>query len=237
MLNADALTANLRAIEARIQTALARAGRASDAVRLVVVSKTWPVEVMRPLYEAGVRDFGESYIQEWREKRDLLPDDVRWHIIGHLQSNKVKYLEGRAHLIHSVDRASVLKEMARRDGTFNILLQVNTSKEATKHGTDEVALFDLLDAALASSAKVSVHGLMTIPAPAERPEDNLPAFMELERLRAACAARIAARGLSAQHPCHELSMGMSDDFEAAIEAGATLVRVGSAIFGPRDNAT
>jgi pyridoxal phosphate enzyme (YggS family) len=234
MLEAEKILENLRAVQARVAAACELAGREPSAVRLVVVSKTWPVEALRVVYDAGVRDLGESYVQEWLDKRDVLPDDVRWHMIGHLQSNKVKYLGGRAHLVHSVDRASVLAELARRaDGVTDVLLQVNTSAEVTKHGTDADALDALLDRAVALGSKVSVRGLMTIPAPAARPEDNMPAFAQLVALRARCHDRLAAAGLLAQHPCDQLSMGMSDDFEAAIMAGATLVRVGSAIFGAR----
>jgi PLP dependent protein len=232
--NTEQLRRDLRAVQIRIADACARAGRDAGEVTLVAVSKTWPAEALRALYDVGVRDFGESYIQEWQDKADQLPDDIRWHIIGHLQSNKVKYLGGRAHLIHSVDRSSVLKELKRRgDGVTPILLQLNISQEATKHGADADALDALLDEATREGSNVAVHGLMSIPAPAEHPDDNRAAFTALARLLTRCRDRLAARDLLTRHPCDQLSMGMSDDFEVAIEQGATLVRVGSAIFGRR----
>src|SRR5512138_314260 len=201
---------------ARIRSAL------PPGVTLVAVSKTQPAEAIREAYAAGQRDFGENYAQEWREKADALADlpDLRWHFVGGLQTNKVKYLAGRVHLLHAVDREELARELSRRFGqkgaVARVLLEVNTGGEATKGG---VAPGDApaLAAAVRALPAVELRGLMCMPPPEDDPRPHFRLLRELrDRL-----------GLA------ELSMGMSADWELAIEEGATIFRVGTAIFGAR----
>ncbi len=197
-------------------------GRIPAGVTLVAVSKTQPAEAIREAYAAGQRDFGENYAQEWREKADALADlaDLRWHFVGGLQTNKVKYLAGRVHLVHAVDREELARELSRRFGqkgaVARVLLEVNTGGEATKGG---VAPADApaLAAAVRALPGVDLRGLMCMPPPEDDPR---PHFRLLRALR-------DRLGLA------DLSMGMSADWEVAIEEGATIVRVGTAIFGAR----
>ncbi len=208
-----------RTIAARIEALRARI---PPGVTLVAVSKTHPAEAIREAYAAGQRDFGENYAQEWREKADALADlaDLRWHFVGGLQTNKVKYLAGRVHLVHAVDREELAKELSKRFGqkgaVARVLLEVNTGGEATKSGCaprDAAALA----AAVRALPAVELRGLMCMPPPEEDPRPHFTLLRELrDRL-----------GLA------ELSMGMSADWPIAIEEGATIVRVGTAIFGER----
>ena len=191
-------------------------------VTLVAVSKTQPPEAIRAAYAAGQRHFGENYAQEWREKADALADlpDLVWHFIGGLQTNKVKYLAGRVHAIHTVDREELARELSRRSGqkgaVARVLLEVNTGGEATKGGCAP-ADAPALAAAVRALPSVELRGLMCMPPPEEDPRPHFRLLRELrDRL-----------GLA------ELSMGMSADWEIAIEEGATLVRIGTAIFGAR----
>lgn len=230
------LEANLEVVREKIELACQRAGRARADVTLVAVSKTFPladIEVVRAL---GVADFGESYIQEWREKVESASDGLRWHLIGHLQSNKVKYIRGRAALVHSVDRASLLRELDKRsEPGAEILLQVNVGRDANKSGADPEQVIDLLDAATAAE-NLRVVGLMTIPPITASAEEARPFFKALREARELCLETLDARGLLDRHPCQHLSMGMSSDYVEAIEEGATIVRVGSSIFGRRSYA-
>lgn len=222
---------NLKQIEERIRTAAQRVGRNPDSVRLVAVSKTQPAEAVKAALEAGQQLFGENYVQEFLEKAQQLPASVEWHFIGSLQSNKVKYLAGLTTLIHSVDRLSLAREIDRQwekiGKPCDILLQVNISGEETKSGTTSE---DLLQLARESSLlpHLRVRGLMTMPPFFDEPERVRPYFRELRRLAEVLTAE-QIPGITME----ELSMGMSGDFEVAIEEGATLVRVGSAIFGER----
>jgi pyridoxal phosphate enzyme (YggS family) len=192
-------------------------------VTLVAVSKTQPPEAIREAYAAGQRDFGENYAQEWRAKADALADleGLRWHFIGGLQTNKVKYLAGRVHAVHTVDRVELARELSKRfqakGATVRAFLEVNVAGEASKEGCapEEVPA---LAAAIRSLPALELVGLMCIP-PAEA--DPRPHFRRLRALRDALELR-------------ELSMGMSGDWQAAVEEGSTLVRVGTAIFGPRE---
>jgi pyridoxal phosphate enzyme (YggS family) len=193
-------------------------------VTLVAVSKTWPAEAVREAYAAGQRDFGENYAQEWREKADALADlaDLVWHFIGSLQTNKVKYLAGRVGWVHTVDRLALAQELSRRSvargATTRVLVEVNVAGEASKAGCapgDVPALAH----ATAALPGLALRGLMCIP-PAEG--DPRPHFAALRALR-------DSLGL----PLPDLSMGMSGDYREAIAEGATLVRVGTAIFGAR----
>jgi pyridoxal phosphate enzyme (YggS family) len=222
---------NLKRISDRICSTAERAGREADSVRLVAVSKTQSSEAVKAALEAGQQIFGENYVQEFLEKSRNLPESVEWHFIGSLQSNKVKYIAGLTSLIHSVDRLSLAREIDRQWGKIekccDILLQVNISGEETKSGTTSEGLIHLAHE-VSKLPSVRVRGLMTMPPFFDEPERARPYFRELKRLSEELAAK-KIPGVTME----ELSMGMSGDFEVAIEEGATLVRVGSAIFGER----
>jgi pyridoxal phosphate enzyme (YggS family) len=196
--------------------------RVPPGVTLVAVSKTQPAAAIREAYAAGQRDFGENYAQEWREKADALADlaDLRWHFIGALQTNKVKYLAGRVHAIHTVDRVELAREISKRfaakGAVARVFLEVNTGGEASKSGCAPEAVPALAEAVRALPA-LAVAGLMAIPPPEDDPRRHF-------RLLRALRDRL---GLA------ELSMGMSADWPIAIEEGATAIRVGTAIFGER----
>jgi pyridoxal phosphate enzyme (YggS family) len=217
---------------ARVRDRIAQAAEASSrdpsTVRLVAVSKTKPASAIRQAYEAGQRDFGENYAQELAEKAAELSDlpDLRWHFIGHLQSNKARMVAPVAHLVHTVDSASLAKELAKRAEKagrppLDVLVEVNVGGEAQKHGATADALADII-AAVESANPLRLRGLMTMP-----PHDRKAARHAFEAL----AALRAKHGGHARLP--ELSMGMSDDLEVAVACGATIVRVGTAIFGAR----
>jgi pyridoxal phosphate enzyme (YggS family) len=197
-------------------------GALPPGVSLVAVSKTQPAAAIREAYAAGQRDFGENYAQEWREKADALADlaDLRWHFIGGLQTNKVKYLAGRVAYVHTVDREELAREIskrfAQRGAVARVLVEVNTGDEAAKSGCAPDDAPRLCEAIRALPA-IEVAGLMCIPPAAEDPR---PHFRLLRALR-------DRLGLA------ELSMGMSADWRIAVEEGATLVRIGTAIFGTR----
>jgi pyridoxal phosphate enzyme (YggS family) len=233
---AATLANNYNAVRERVDKACARVGRDPEEVTLVAVSKTWPASDLQALYDHGVRHFGESYAQEWEEKAPQLPDDVAWHFIGHLQSNKARVIAGHTHLVHSVDRNSLIKELSKRSGqegaTSRVLLQVNVGEDENKSGVDTEEVFGLLEKAT-NREHLVVCGLMTIPPFEDDPEVNRENFRQLAALLEPCRAWLDERGLLEKHPFEEISMGMSGDFEIAIEEGATLVRVGSAIFGSR----
>ena len=222
---------NLSHINKRIRAAAEKAGRDPASVRLVAVSKTRPTEDIVAAFQAGQTVFGENYIQELVPKLVEVTEAVQWHFIGHLQSNKVKYIAGQVALIHSVDRISLAEEIDRQWGklgkTCAVLIQVNISGEETKSGTTEAGAIQLVrECALLPN--IRVRGLMTMPPFFDDPDAARPYFAELRRL----AEAIAAQQITGVEMV-ELSMGMSGDFEAAIQEGATLVRVGTAIFGER----
>jgi pyridoxal phosphate enzyme (YggS family) len=225
------IAGNLLEIRERIRRAAERAGRTPAGVRLVAVSKTLPAEAVSAAREAGQGLFGENYVQEFLDKSRQLPGDIEWHFIGSLQSNKVKYIAGLVSVVHSVDRISLAREIDRqweKTGTAcDILLQVNISGEETKSGTTAAGVIELAREA-ASLPHLRIRGLMTMPPFFDEPERARPYFRELRRLAGVIDAQKIV-GVS----MGELSMGMSGDFEVAIEEGATLVRVGSAIFGER----
>jgi len=230
---------NLDAIRQRIQDACARAGRSSDAVTLVAVSKTHSVDTIRALFDAGQREFGESYVQEWQDKTTQLSDpkysDIRWHFIGHLQSNKARFISEKIALIHSVDRKSVLKSLQKSaDAPIDVLLQVNVGNQASKGGVAPDGVIQFLKTAL-GYADIRVCGLMCIPPYVDDPEDNRGYFRQMRELFERAHAWLGEQedgDLSAHF--RYLSMGMSGDFEVAIEEGATHIRVGTALFGARD---
>ena len=215
----------------RIDDAANAAGRNSGSIRLVAVSKTYPASAVLEAYQAGQRVFGENYVQELIAKAAEISEPVEWHFIGHLQSNKVRQIAGLVTLIHSVDRLSLAEEISRQWGKLgkicDILVQVNISGESTKSGTTEDGAVSLI-ADIAALPYVRIVGLMTMPPFFDEPDLARPCFAELKRL----SSRIADLDLPGVQ-MNELSMGMSGDFEAAIREGATLVRVGTAIFGER----
>lgn len=225
------ISQNLTDIRQRIRAAAEKAGRDPSSVRLVAVSKTRPATDIVEAFQAGQTVFGENYVQELAAKLDQVLEAVQWHVVGHLQSNKIKYIAGRVALIHSVDRLSLAEEISRQWGRLDlvcpVLIQVNISGESTKSGTTEAGALQLVrESALLPN--IRVQGLMTMPPFFDDPEAARPCFAELRRL----ARTIAATGIP-NVEMRELSMGMSGDFEVAIQEGATLVRVGTALFGER----
>lgn len=223
---------NIERIRERIAAACVRAGRKLKEVTLVAVSKTVPPELIRQAYEAGLRDFGENRVQEAAAKRPALSDlMVEWHLIGHLQSNKAKLAREFFHWVHSIDSlklAQKLDQAAVRTGErLQVLIQVNLGGEATKSGVEENEVVPLVEN-VQRLETLEISGLMTIPPFCENPEDGRPYFRRLREL----ARRIADARLSHGSMEH-LSMGMTHDFEVAIEEGATMVRVGTGIFGAR----
>ena len=219
-------------IKKRIEEAADKCGRDPSTVSLVAVSKTIPVNRVREAIEAGVTVFGENYVQEAREKFNRLATfPVSWHFIGHLQSNKAKYAVRLFDLIHSVDTLKLARELnkqAQKNAKIqNILIQVNISKESSKSGADAENVLDLIDK-VRHLENLSVKGLMTMPPFFNDPEKARPYFSALRNLR----DRVKIKAPS-EIALDELSMGMTGDFEAAIEEGATLVRIGTAIFGER----
>lgn len=180
---------------------------------------------IRAAYELGLCDFGENYLQEAMGKMEALPGDIHWHMIGHIQSNKAKLVPGFFEYAHSVDRPEILQALDRQGKPLKILFEVNLSQEATKHGSTEDALRSMLEH-VSGLEHLEPVGLMTMPPPADDPEEVRPYFIRLRGLLDTCNREFK---LSMK----ELSMGMSQDFEAAIEEGATMVRIGTALFGER----
>jgi len=214
-------------VRERVHAAACRAGRDPSDITLIAVSKGHPPERIREAMAAGQVHFGESYAQQLRDKAPLL-EDLRptWHFIGPLQRNKVKYVVGTAALVHAVDGEALAREISRRSGGHPtpVLIEVNIAGEPTKHGvTPEETL--ALCRIVHTLPDLALLGLMCIPPDVDDPEATRPWFRALHEL--------AARGRDEDLPLRTLSMGMSDDFEIAIEEGATHVRVGTAIFGPR----
>jgi pyridoxal phosphate enzyme (YggS family) len=220
---------NLEFIRQRITAAAERNGRSAKEVKLVAVSKTYPPEVIREAVEAGQQCFGENRVQDALPKIDALPPDLEWHLIGHLQTNKVRKVIGRFALFHGVDNTALALQMNRIAGEFgvtaSILLEVNVSGEESKFGFTPSALPTALEELL-PLPHLRVEGLMTMAPFSENPDSARPVFAELRKLRDALSA-------ASRHPLKELSMGMSGDFEQGIAEGATIVRIGSAIFGSR----
>ena len=218
-------------VKANIEKSCARVGRKPEEVTLIAVSKTKPIELLREAYEAGARDFGEKKVQEILEKGPQMPDDARFHMIGHLQRNKVRQVIGKAVLIHSVDSlrlARQIEEDAVKMGILvPVLLEVNVAREESKFGffTEEV---EAAVREIASLSHISVKGLMTIAPFVENPEENRKVFQELYQL----SVDIKSKNID-NVTMGVLSMGMSGDYEVAVEEGATMVRVGTSIFGAR----
>lgn len=222
---------NIESVEARIQNACERAGRDRKDVHLICVTKTKPEEMLQEAYDAGQRDFGENKVQEICRKKPSLPVDIRWHMIGHLQRNKVKQLIGQTVMIHSVDSlrlAETISAEAEKAGiVMPILIEVNAAAEESKYGVSPEEACELVKA-VSSLKGVHVEGLMTIAPYTEDPEQNRPYFKRLRELAVDIGQKCidnVSMGI--------LSMGMTGDFEVAIEEGATHIRVGTGIFGER----
>jgi pyridoxal phosphate enzyme (YggS family) len=208
----------------------------NDKVTLVVVSKTHPVEKIKEVYDLGQRDFGENKVQEMVTKVELLPNDIRWHLIGHLQSNKVKYIAGFVHLIHSVDSLSLLKEINKQGQkagrVIDCLLQIHIAEEETKFGLNEEEINELVKDLISHPlGNIRICGLMGM---ATNTEDNDQVRKEFKSLKA-LFDKLKTSEFSNNANFNILSMGMSGDYLIAIEEGGNMVRVGSAIFGNREN--
>ena len=222
---------NLEEVEAHITRACKRSGRERSEVTLISVSKTKPVEMLQEAYDAGSRDFGENKPQEIREKYPQLPTDIRWHMIGHLQRNKIKYIIDKVCMIHSVDSirlAEEIDEEAKKHGiVMPVLIEVNVAEEESKFGVhlDEV---ESLIRQISELSNIQVQGLMTIAPFTENAEDNRIYFRKLRNLY----VDIKDKNIDNVNMCN-LSMGMTGDYEVAVEEGATMVRVGTGIFGAR----
>lgn len=213
-----------REVLSRVEAAAARCGRSPEEITLVAVSKTKTADEVMAIYEMGHRDFGENRAMEMARKADRLPDDIRWHFVGALQSNKTGLVRGRTHLLHSMDRRSLASAWLKGPGLPPpVLLQVNIGGEDQKSGVPPAETEEALRWLTAMGLRVV--GLMTMPPAPDRAEDSRRYFAEMQLLR---------DRLVVQHPeLRELSMGMTDDFEVAVEEGASIIRVGRAIFGPR----
>ena len=216
------LKENLAKVEENIQAACDRAGRKREEVTLIAVSKTKPVEMLQEAYDLGVRINGENKAQELASKYEVLPKDIHWHMIGHLQRNKVKYIID-VRLAETID-----KEAEKHNVTANILIEVNVAKEESKFGLmpEEVPAFV---EQISKFSHIRVKGLMTIAPFVENPEDNRPVFANLRKL----SVDIAKKNID-NITMSILSMGMTNDYQVAIEEGATMIRVGTGIFGARD---
>ncbi len=216
---------SLYAVKERIAYACHRAGRLSEEVRLVGVTKKVGIEKIKAAISCGLRDFGENYIQEARKKIEEIGVDVSWHMIGHIQSNKVKYIPKLFHYVHSVDRWDIIEGLERYEKPMDVLFEVNIAGEGSKHGAEVDGVRRMLERTKAMTY-VKPVGLMTMAPFVDNPEEIRWVFA---RLREVLKKMNDEFGLTMR----ELSMGMSSDFEVAIEEGATMVRIGTAIFGER----
>ena len=226
------LKENLANVEKNIEQACKNAGRSRDEVTLIAVSKTKPVEMLQEIYDENIRDFGENKVQELCSKMEQLPSDIRWHMIGHLQRNKVKYIVGKVELIHSVDTYRLAEEIniqaKQQNVIVPILVEVNIAHEESKFGISaEDAI--LLVEEISKLENIRIKGLMTIAPYVENPEDNRLYFRKIKQL----SVDITNKNIDNVF-MEILSMGMTGDYMVAIEEGATMVRVGTGIFGERN---
>jgi pyridoxal phosphate enzyme (YggS family) len=226
------LKENLANVEKNIEQACKNAGRSRDEVTLIAVSKTKPVEMLQEIYDENIRDFGENKVQELCSKMEQLPSDIRWHMIGHLQRNKVKYIVGKVELIHSVDTYRLAEEIniqaKKQNVIVPILVEVNIAHEESKFGISaEDAI--LLVEEISKLENIRIKGLMTIAPYVENPEDNRLYFRKIKQL----SVDITNKNID-NVSMEILSMGMTGDYMVAIEEGATMVRVGTGIFGERN---
>lgn len=222
---------NMKAVEDRIASECQKAGRKPEDVTLIAVSKTKPVEMLMEAYEYGCRDFGENKVQELLDKYEVMPKDIRWHMIGHLQRNKVKYIVDKVYLIHSVDSLrlaeEISKEAIKKNVCVNILVEVNVANEETKFGTTCEEVKQLVQD-IAKLPNICVKGLMTIAPFVENAEKNRPIFSKLKKI----SVDIMDENID-NITMEKLSMGMTGDYAVAVSEGATYVRVGTGIFGVR----
>lgn len=226
---------NILNVKKNIETACASVGRSPSEVTLIAVSKTKPLELLREAYDAGARDFGENKVQEMLDKMDQMPSDVRWHMIGHLQRNKVKYIIDKVYMIHSVDSVRLAEEISRealKHGvTVNILAEINIAREESKFGMDPDEA-ETFVRELAKLPGICLKGLMTIAPYVENGEENRIYFRGLKQLSVDITDKNTDN--NSNYILDTLSMGMTGDYMTAVEEGATYVRVGTGIFGERD---
>ena len=223
---------NIAKVQDDIKAACNKAGRATEEVTLITVSKTKPISLLKEAYDAGSRDFGENKVQEMLDKIPEMPSDVRWHMIGHLQRNKVKYIVDKVYLIHSVDSVrlaeEISKEAIKKQVEVDILIEVNVALEESKFGTTTEEAVALVDE-ISKLPGIHIKGLMTIAPFVEEEEENRLIFRKLKQL----SVDIAEKNID-NVSMNVLSMGMTGDYRVAVEEGATYVRVGTGIFGERD---
>lgn len=228
----DMIKENLNKVNERILDSCNKANRNRNDVTLIAVSKTKPVEMLQEAYDYGCRDFGENKVQEMLDKIEIMPKDIRWHMIGHLQRNKVKYIVDKVFLIHSVDSyrlaEEISKEAVKKNVTVKILVEVNVAQEETKFGTTQSEAVELVQS-IAKLPNISIQGLMTIAPFVENAEENRIYFHKLKDL----SVDIANQNIDNVN-MGVLSMGMTGDYNVAITEGATMVRVGTGIFGERN---
>ena len=226
------ITENLNQVRKNIQEACEVSGRDPKEVTLIAVSKTKPVPMLLEAYNAGARVFGENKVQEIVDKYPQLPEDIQWHMIGHLQRNKVKYIVDKVSMIHSVDSLrlaqTIEQEAAKHDVCVPIRLEVNVAQEETKFGLKMEEVLPLVES-VAEFPHIKIQGLMTIAPYVQNPEENRPVFRQLKKL----SVDIAAKNIN-NVTMSVLSMGMTGDYQVAVQEGATMVRVGTGIFGERD---
>lgn len=226
------LADNFKNVQEHVEAACKRAGRDRSEVTLISVSKTKPVEMLQEIYNCGSRDFGENKVQELTDKIPVLPQDICWHMIGHLQRNKVKYIVGKVALIHSVDSVrlanEISKEAQKKQVDVNILMEVNMAEEESKFGLKKEQVIATVKE-IAALDRIHICGLMTIAPFVENPEDNRQYFRAIKQL----SVDIKQENIDNVN-MDVLSMGMTGDYEVAIEEGATMVRVGTGIFGERN---
>lgn len=226
------ITENLEQVRKNIEEACRAVNRDPGEVTLISVSKTKPVSMLQEAYDAGSRDFGENKVQEIMDKYPQLPSDIRWHMIGHLQRNKVKYIVDKVALIHSVDSLrlaeTIENEAAKHNVTVPILIEVNVAQEESKFGLKTEEVLSLVES-VAALPHINIKGLMTIAPYVEDPEENRVIFRQLKKL----SVDIAAKNINNVN-MSVLSMGMTGDYQVAVQEGATMVRVGTGIFGERD---
>lgn len=222
---------NIRAVKEMIARACEKSGRKAEDVTLIAVSKTKPVEMLMEAYACGCRDFGENKVQELLDKYEVMPKDIRWHMIGHLQRNKVKYIVDKVYLIHSVDSLrlaeEISKEAAKKNVCVNILIEVNVANEETKFGTTCEEVRQLVQD-IAKLPNICIKGLMTVAPFVQDAEENRIYFSKLKKL----AVDIMEENID-NITMEILSMGMTGDYGVAVSEGATCVRVGTGIFGIR----
>lgn len=223
---------NLRKIESDIASACSESGRNREDVKLIAVSKTKPVSALQEAYDLGIRDFGENKVQELLDKYEQMPGDIRWHMIGHLQRNKVKYIVDKVYMIHSVDSYRLAEEISReavkKNVNVSVLIEVNVAGEESKFGASAEETVSLVED-IAKLPNLTIRGLMTIAPYVENSEENRLYFAKLRQIYVDIIHK------NIDNVCmKELSMGMTGDYETAITEGATYIRIGTGIFGERE---